>query len=55
MIILKYGDAKKTRASNNEEIVKVLKPDPILAIDMDKVRELSAGFNCYRRGNESNA
>ena len=29
-------------ASNNEEIVKVLKPDPILAIDMDKVRELSS-------------
>lgn len=42
-------------ASNNEEIVKVLKPDPILDIDMNKVRELSAGFNCYRRGNESNA
>lgn len=37
-------------ASNIEEMVKVLKPDPILAIDMNKVRELSAGFNCYRRG-----
>lgn len=42
-------------ASNNEEIVNVLKPDPILAIDMDKVRELSAGFNCYRMENKSNA
>lgn len=42
-------------ASNNEEIVNVLKPDLILAIDVNKVRELSAGFNCYRRGNESNA
>jgi hypothetical protein len=42
-------------ASNNDEIVKVLKPDPILAIDMDKVRELSSEFNCYRRENKSNA
>lgn len=29
-------------ASNNEEIVKVLRPDRILDIDMDKVRELSS-------------
>lgn len=29
-------------ASNNEEIVKVLRPDPALAIDMDKVRGLSS-------------
>lgn len=29
-------------ASNNEEIVRVMRPDPLLAIDMDKVRELSA-------------
>lgn len=42
-------------ASNNEEIVTVLKPDPILAIDMNKVRELSAEFNCHRRENKSNA
>lgn len=29
-------------ASNNEEIVKVLRPEPLLAIDMNKVRELSS-------------
>lgn len=50
--LMKTLSAYLSVASNNEEIVKVLKPDPILAIDMDKVRELSAGFNCYRRAND---
>lgn len=50
MCMAKRLTAYMSVASNNEEIVKVLKPDPILAIDMNKVRELSAGFNCYKRG-----
>lgn len=32
-------------ASNNEEIITVLRPDPLLAIDMNKVRELSSTHN----------
>lgn len=35
-------------ASNNEEIIKVLRPDPLIAIDMGKVREMNSTHHIQR-------